>query len=114
MTDRGIRVVIADDHPLFRGVVSRTLQEAEDSEVVRECDSADSAIAAVTDLLPDVVVLDISMPSNWLECPEVRILILTVSEQDEDVVKAIRYGASGYVLKGVEAEALIKAVRGVY
>lgn len=122
MTEKPIRVVIADDHPLFRDGVSRTLEEAQDISVVAECDSADSAIAAIADHLPDIALLDISMPGNGLnaakaiglEYPAVRVLMLTVSEQDEDVVTAMRYGAAGYVLKGVDADSLIGAVRGVY
>lgn len=122
MTKRKIRVVVADDHPLFRGGVSLTMQEAGDIEVVGECDSAETVVVKVRETLPDVVLLDISMPGNGLtaarkiglEHPEVRILMLTVSEQDEDVLNALRSGAAGYVLKGVDADALVDAVRNVH
>ena len=68
MDDR-IRIVIADDHPLFRGGVVRTLEERPDIEVVGECGSADEAVALVDRLLPDLVLLDISMPGSGLAAP---------------------------------------------
>lgn len=117
-----IRVLIADDHPMFRGGVSRTLEETDDIEVVAECGSAEDALEAVPQHMPDIALLDVSMPGNGivaarrigLDFPAVRVIMLTVSEQDDDVIRAIEAGASGYVLKGIEAEGLIETVRTVH
>ncbi|SMX41965.1 response regulator [Maliponia aquimaris] len=119
---RRIRTLLADDHPLFRNGVARTLEEAGDIEIVAQCGSADDAVAATSEHMPDVALLDISMPGNGItaatrigtEFPAVRVIMLTVSEQDDTVMRALEAGASGYVLKGVSAEALIAAVRGVH
>jgi two-component system, NarL family, nitrate/nitrite response regulator NarL len=116
-----IRVVIVDDHPLFRGGVVRTLQEQEDIEIVGEGGSAEEALALVDQHLPDIVCLDISMPGGGVVAareigrryPAVRIVMLTVSEADEDVLSALQAGARGYVLKGVGARELIELLRGV-
>lgn len=116
-----IHAVVADDHPLFRDGVVRTLQEADDIEVVGQADTAESAVETVAATLPDIVLLDISMPGNGLEAadrigkqyPAVKILMLTVSEQDADVLRAIRCGASGYVLKGVTSDDLLAVVRSI-
>jgi two-component system nitrate/nitrite response regulator NarL len=121
MVNNAIRIVVADDHPLFRGGVVRTLAEFDDMEVLAECGSAEAVIEAVGRLLPDIVLLDISMPGGGLEAarqigqrfPAVHIVMLTVSEADDDVLAALQAGARGYVLKGVGAAQLIDLVRGV-
>lgn len=118
-----IRIVIADDHPMFRNGVARSLEEGGDIEIVASCADAGEAVAAVGQHLPDIALLDVSMPGGGgitaakrigIDYPAVRVIMLTVSEQDDDVMNAIRSGASGYVLKGVTAEALIEAVRNVH
>lgn len=119
--DNRIRIVIADDHPLFRGGVVRTLEERPDIEVVGECGSADEAVALVDRLLPDLVLLDISMPGSGLAAasqigrnfPAVKIVMLTVSEEDDDVLAALKAGARGYVLKGISANELVDLLRSV-
>ena len=121
MTGQPIRTLIADDHPLFRGGVALSLREAEGIEVVAECGSADEAVAAVAEHLPHIALLDISMPGGGIEAarrigsefPAVRVIMLTVSEQDDDVIRAIEAGAAGYVLKGIDADALVEIVRTV-
>lgn len=116
-----IRIVIADDHPLFRDGVARTLDERDDLEVVGQGGSAAEALALVEEHMPDLVCLDISMPGGGIEAareigrrfPAVGIVMLTVSEDDEDVLAALGAGARGYVLKGVGAEELVGVLRGV-
>lgn len=116
-----IRIVVVDDHPLFRGGVVRTLQEGADFEVVAEGGSADEAIALVDEHLPDLVCLDISMPGGGLAAaaeigrryPAVRIVMLTVSEAEEDVFAALQAGARGYVLKGIGGVELADVLRNV-
>lgn len=114
MTDR-IRILVADDHPLFRGGVVRTLVEHGGFDVVAEAASAGEALAGTEEHLPDVVLLDISMPGSGLVAaaeigrrfPAVGIVMLTVSEADDDLLSAIRAGARGYVLKGIGARELV-------
>ncbi|UCE32263.1 MAG: response regulator transcription factor, partial [Burkholderiales bacterium] len=117
-----ISIVIADDHPMFREGVARTLAGAPDIEVVGEAANADEAFARVTETLPDVVLLDISMPGGGLEAarrisaafPVVRIAMLTVSEDDDDVLAALEIGARGYVLKGIGGMELVDVVRAIH
>lgn len=113
MTDP-VSIVVADDHPLFRGGVVLTLQEHGGFEVVAQAGSATEAVSAVEAHMPDLVLLDISMPGSGLSAateiarrfPAVRVVMLTVSEADEDVLTALRAGARGYMLKGVAADDL--------
>jgi two-component system, NarL family, nitrate/nitrite response regulator NarL len=120
MTDR-IHVVIVDDHPLFRQGVSQTLAGAPDIEVLAEGGSADDAIRLVSELLPDILLLDINIPGGGLSAAQVvaarapvtRIVMLTVSEEEDNLVAALRAGARAYVLKGVSGRELIAILRGV-
>jgi two-component system nitrate/nitrite response regulator NarL len=117
-----IRILLADDHPLFRDGVSRTLQSETDIEIVAECEDASTAVRMAIDWLPDVALLDISMPGSGIEaarkisaaCPVVKIAMLTVSEQDDDVIAALQAGARGYVLKGIRGGELINIVRAIH
>ncbi|WP_319826021.1 response regulator transcription factor [Thalassovita sp.] len=117
-----IRILIADDHPLFRDGVARTLEEAGDIDVVASCSDTEEALAAAGQYLPDIALLDVSMPGGGIEAarrigiefPAVRVIMLTVSEQDDDVMNALKCGASGYVLKGVTAKTLVDAIRNVH
>jgi two-component system nitrate/nitrite response regulator NarL len=116
-----ITVVVVDDHPLFRRGVVRTLDEEDGIEVVAEGASADEAVDLVARHMPTVALLDISMPGNGISAarriaeahPAVRIAMLTVSESDQDVMKALEAGATGYVLKGVGARDLVSMIHGV-
>ena len=100
MTDR-IHVVIVDDHPLFREGVSQTLAGAPDIEVLAEGGSADEAVRLVSDLLPDILLLDIDIPGGGLiaaqavasRSPVTKIVMLTVSEEEDNLVAALRAGA---------------------
>lgn len=119
--DNAITVVVVDDHPLFRSGVVRTLGEEDGIEVVAEGASADEAVELVARHMPTVALLDISMPGNGITAagriaeahPTVRIAMLTASESDQDVMKALEAGATGYVLKGVGAGDLVSMIRGV-
>ena len=111
------RVVLADDHPLFREGVSRTLTESGRFEVVGEASSADEAAELAARLRPGVALLDLSMPGGGglaavraiaaQDAPPV-IAMLTVSEDDDAVLDAMAAGASGYVLKGVGSRELLR------
>jgi DNA-binding NarL/FixJ family response regulator len=110
-----VRIVIADDHPLYREGVARSLAESGRFEVVGEAATGRAAVELVTRLRPDLVLLDISMPDGGItalrqiaamaEPP--RVAMLTVSEEDDDVMQALKAGASGYVLKGVGSRELV-------
>jgi DNA-binding NarL/FixJ family response regulator len=113
------RVLVVDDHALFRAGV-RTLL-GEQVEVVGECGEVDSAVAAIEELEPDVVLLDVHMPDGGgVEVirraagrPSVRFLALSVSDAAEDVIALIRAGARGYVTKTISATELTEAVHRV-
>lgn len=117
-----IRLVVADDHPLFRAGVVASLGEAPDLEVVAQASDGAEALAFTRDLLPDVVLLDVAMPGGGLNaardiaaaCPSTRIVMLTVSEDEDDLLAAMKAGASGYVLKGAGASELIGVIRSVH
>jgi two-component system nitrate/nitrite response regulator NarL len=116
-----VRVVVADDHPLLRAGVAQILQQSGKFEVVGQGGSADEAIRLVTDLVPDLVLLDLSMPGSGLNAarhigdafPDVKVVVLTVSEAHDDIIAALKAGAKGYVLKGVGASTLVEIVEGV-
>jgi two-component system, NarL family, nitrate/nitrite response regulator NarL len=120
MTDR-IRVAVIDDHPLFREGVAHTIRSSKMLEVVAEGACADDAIRIVKDELPDIVLLDVSMPGGGIEaaraishsCPDVKTIMLTVSESEEHVSQALAAGAQGYVLKGTSGPELINTMRAV-
>ncbi len=116
-----MRILVADDHSLFRdGIVS--LLEAAGFEVVGQVGDGREALTETRRLNPDVVLLDISMPEmNGLEAlkllreesPDVHVVMLTVSEDDADLLEAIQAGASGYLLKSLSAEAFIELLKGL-
>jgi len=119
MTER-IRTLVADDHPLFREGVVQSLDSEEDFEVVAEASTGEEAVELATDLVPDLVMMDLAMPGiGGIEAteriaatsPATAILILTVSEDADDLLKAHKAGARGYVLKGVSADGLLHAAR---
>jgi DNA-binding NarL/FixJ family response regulator len=107
-----IRILLADDHPLFREGVAHSLTEDPGLEVVAQASSGEQAVELALALRPDVVLLDISMPgiggiaaaARIAEIlPETRIVMLTVAENADSLMAALKAGAHGYVLKGVSA-----------
>lgn len=116
-----MQVAIVDDHPLFREGVAHTLGAQPDIEVVAEGESAADAVRIAGECLPDVMLLDVSMPGGGLNAvrqiarafPVVKTVMLTVSEGEEDVTAALRAGARAYVLKGVAARELVRILRDV-
>jgi DNA-binding NarL/FixJ family response regulator len=116
-----IKVAVIDDHPLFREGVIRSLGEIDGFDIVAEGGSRDDALRIVRDICPDVMLMDISMPGNGLNavsgaletCPHLKIIMLTVSEANEDIAKALRLGAKGYVLKGIGSRSLADVIKTV-
>ena len=120
MSER-IRVGVADDHPMFRAGVVASLREVDDIEIVGEASDAGTALSLARAELPDVMILDIAMPGGGLvaareiaaSCPATRIVMLTVSEDEDDLLAAVKAGASGYVLKGAGSGELASVIRSV-
>jgi DNA-binding NarL/FixJ family response regulator len=116
-----IRILIADDHPVFRFGLQALLQAEADTEVVGEATGGEEAIALAAELEPDVILMDINMPEiNGIEAtqrilqqnPDIGILVITMFD-DDSVFAAMRAGARGYILKGAEGEETLRAIRAV-
>jgi two-component system nitrate/nitrite response regulator NarL len=119
MTEK-IRVLLVDDHTLFRSGICSLLQRNDDFEVVGEAGDGLEGIKRARSLRPDVVLLDLHMPGvSGLEAvkvmaeeiPDVQVLMLTVSEDAQDLMDALRAGACGYLLKNIETDTLVDAIR---
>jgi two-component system, NarL family, nitrate/nitrite response regulator NarL len=116
-----IRVLVADDHPMFRAGVVSSLAAHPDFEVVGEGSSADEAMTLAEQLQPDVCLLDIAMPGGGLiaareitgSLPQTKVVMLTVSEDEDDLLAAMKSGASGYVLKGAAGSELMNVLKTV-
>ncbi|MBX5436427.1 MAG: response regulator transcription factor [Alicyclobacillaceae bacterium] len=117
-----IRVLLVDDHALFRQGVAAILSKTDDIEVVGEAEHGKMAVELCRQLTPDIVLMDINMPvCDGLEAtrqikreqPNVKILILTVSDTEEMLFEAVKSGASGYVLKNANPAMVIDSVRRV-
>ncbi len=120
--DDVIRVLVADDHPLVRRGMRAVLGSTPDIDIVGEANSGRAAIEAAASLKPDVILMDLQMPDlSGIEAtrailadqPEVRILVVTLFQDDDSVFLALRAGARGYVLKDAEDEEIRGAIRAV-
>lgn len=117
-----IKVLLVDDHILFRSGVASILHQQEDIEVVGEAQNGKEALEKARELMPDVILMDVYMPEmGGLEAtrrikevlPYVKIVMLTFSEEDEDLFEAIKAGAHGYLLKKIEPGDLLRNLKGV-
>lgn len=115
-----IRVLLVDDHALFRSGIRSLLQRHPEFEVVGEAGDGMEGVKRAGQLRPDVVLLDLHMPGLsgretarmiTKEVPESQVLMLTVSEDADDLLETLRAGASGYLLKNIAADTLIAAIR---
>lgn len=122
MTEQ-IRILIADDHPLFLDGLVATLSADEEIQVVATAGDASAAVRAAREHRPDLALLDVAMPGGGLEaarqigsaCPATRVVMLTSSECEDDLTAALKAGAKGYVLKGIagrELRTILKSVHG--
>jgi DNA-binding NarL/FixJ family response regulator len=117
-----LRVLIADDHPLFRHGLFALLSASPDFEVIDEATTGEEVVALAAQLQPDVILMDIQMPGvNGIEAtrlilhtsPHIRILIITMFEDDASVFLAMRAGARGYILKDAQKAEMLEAIRAV-
>ena len=117
-----LRVLVVDDHPLFTAGVTALLSSVEDTEVVATAADGEAAVKEATLCRPDVVLMDLNLPgTSGLEAtrrirqasPESVVLVLSMLDDDESVLAAMRAGAHGYVLKGAGQEELLAAIRSV-
>jgi two-component system, NarL family, nitrate/nitrite response regulator NarL len=116
-----IRIAVFDDHPMFREGVVQMLKRVEGFEIVGEGATGTDALEIAQEGAPDVILLDLCMPGGGIEaaaciahdCPDVGIIMLTVSECEHDVASALQAGARGYVLKGSSESEVVDAVHAI-
>jgi DNA-binding NarL/FixJ family response regulator len=122
VADDPIRTLIADDHELFRRGLRMVLDDETDIDVVDEAGDGETAIALAREHAPDVVVMDVRMPGRSgidaaraikEELPGTKILVLTISDEEDDLYEAIKAGANGYLLKEISIDEIGHAVRSV-
>jgi DNA-binding NarL/FixJ family response regulator len=117
-----IRILIADDSPLFRKGITALLKSFPETELVGEATSGEEAIALSARLQPDVILMDLKMPDvSGIEAarrivqtsPHISILMLTMFQNDDSIFAAMRAGARGYLLKGADQDEMLRAIRAV-
>ncbi len=118
-----IKIIIADDHTVLREGTRKLLNEELDMEVVAEALDGEEAVRLATELMPDIVIMDIAMPNVdgiaatkqiKQQCPDISVLILSAYDDDQFVFRLLQAGAAGYLLKSVHSQELIAGVRAVY
>ncbi len=118
-----LRVLVVDDHALFRRGLQMVLEQEEDLELVGEASDGNEAVEKASELMPDVILMDVRMPKrSGIEAagqikdllPHVKILMLTISDEEADLYEAIKAGASGYLLKEIPIEEVADAIRSVW
>lgn len=118
-----IRVLLVDDHALFRGGIRMLLSRLEEFEVVGEASDGLDGVKRARQLRPDIVLLDLHMPgisgreavkALAEELPDTRVVMLTVSEEADDLIECLRAGAAGYLLKNIDVDAFGSALRRVH
>ncbi|AWB46245.1 DNA-binding response regulator [Paenibacillus sp. CAA11] len=121
-SNRAIKVLLADDHQLFREGLKRILNMEEDIEVVGECSDGSQVLDCCNRYEPEIVLMDINMPVlNGVDAtkelreikPDIKVIILSIHDDESYVFETLRKGATGYLLKDMEAESLINAIRSV-
>lgn len=117
-----LRVVVADDHPMYRFGLEAVLTQSEGIEVVASVADGDQLVQVVAQLLPDVVVTDLTMPGTdgvtatetlLAAHPDLAVLALTMHDDDEHISAALRAGARGYLVKGADGDSIVRAVHAV-
>ncbi|MET3697561.1 LuxR family two component transcriptional regulator [Bacillus oleivorans] len=117
-----IKVLVVDDHPLFREGIATLLQSTEDAELIGEAANGEEAIDLALMLRPDVILMDLNLPKkNGIEAtrlitnqfPAIGVLILTMFDDDDSVFAALKAGARGYLLKGANRTETIRAIQAV-
>jgi DNA-binding NarL/FixJ family response regulator len=118
-----LRVLIVDDHALFRSGLHLVLREEPDLEVVGEASDGHEAVQKAQELMPDVILMDVRMPRrSGIEAtrqikellPHVKILVLTISDEEADLYEAIKAGAAGYLLKEIPIDEVADAIRSIW
>jgi two-component system, NarL family, nitrate/nitrite response regulator NarL len=122
-TKQAIRILVADDHAIFRDGLRKLLEAADDVQIVGEASNGVECAKMLGKLKPDILLLDLRMPEkdglgvleevNFDTLPT-RVIVLTAAEDDRDVVRAMRLGARGVVLKQSASDLLVKSIRKVY
>jgi DNA-binding NarL/FixJ family response regulator len=117
-----LRILVAEDHPLFRKGMISLLSSVPDFEVIGEAATGEEVVARASELQPDVILMDLQMPGMGgmeatrrilQESPTIRVLVVTLLEDDDSVFMALRAGAHGYVLKDADEEEMVRAIRAV-
>ena len=118
-----IKVIVADDHALFRRGLFMVLESEDDIDVVAEANDGDEVVELAKQHIPDLVLMDVRMPGTGgidatkeikSEVPTTKILMLTISDEEEDLYDAIKAGASGYLLKEISIDEVADAIRSVH
>ena len=121
-SSESIRVLVADDHPVFRRGMRAILGAEPDTELLGEATNGEEAVTLALELRPDVILMDLNMPNlNGIEAtrrilqanPDTAILMLTMFEDDKSILAAMRAGAHGYVLKGADGAEMLRAIHAV-